>query len=147
VRLQTLSHYPRWLILVMVSLAGSAFCFTFGGDFTQICITFIATFAGLFINQEMKKRQYNAYICTYLSALTAAFTTSMFYIAGLEIKLDEAYSTCVLFLIPGVPLINSFSDLIDGQILYGLERGTNAFLHTLAIASGLSTILIIHKLY
>jgi len=147
VRLQTLPPYSRWLVLLMVSLAGSAFCFTFGGDFKQMCITFIATFAGLFINQEMKKYQFNLYICTYVGALVATFTTSLFYMARLDIQLEQAYATCVLFLIPGVPLINSFSDLIDGQTLSGIERGAVALLHTLAIAFGLSTILFLYKLY
>ena len=145
-RLTSLPHYPRWLSLIMVSLAGAAFCFTFGGDAKQMCITFIATFFGLFVNQELKKNKFNPYLCTYVSATTAALVTALFFAAGLNLRLAHAYSTCVLFLIPGVPLINAFSDLIDGEILHGLERGTNALLHTLAIAAGLSTILMIFNI-
>ncbi len=143
IRLTSLPPYPRWLILVMVSLAGAGFCFTFGGDVKQMCITFIATFIGLFVNQELKKNKFNPYLCTYVSATTAALVTALFYVAGLNLKLEQAFSTCVLFLIPGVPLVNAFTDLIDGEILHGMERGTNALLHTLSIAFGLSTVLMI----
>jgi len=142
-RLLALPQYPRWLTLIMVSLAGAGFCFTFGGDLKQMCITFIATFIGLFVNQEFKKRRFNIYLCTYISATVAALVIALFYAAGLNLKLEQAYSTCVLFLIPGVPLINAFADLLDGEILHGIERGTNALLHTLAIAFGLTTVLMI----
>ena len=142
-RLTSLPQYPRWLTLIMVSLAGAAFCFTFGGDPRQMFITFVATFIGLFVNQEFKKRKFNAYLCTYVSATAAALIIALLHAAGLNLKLEQAYSTCVLFLIPGVPLINAFSDLIDGEILHGIERGTNALLHTLAIAFGLTTIMMV----
>jgi len=142
-RLSSMPPYPRWLILIMVSLAGAGFCFTFGGDVKQMYITFIATLTGLFVNQEFKKRKFNPYLCTYVSATTAALVIALFYTAGLNLKLEQAFSTCVLFLIPGVPLVNAFSDLIEGEILHGIERGTNALLHTLSIAFGLSTVLMI----
>ena len=45
-RLQKLSHYPRLLILVAVSLAGAAFCYTFGGQVGAMAVTFGATFIG-----------------------------------------------------------------------------------------------------
>jgi uncharacterized membrane protein YjjP (DUF1212 family) len=63
--------------------------------------------------------------------------------AGIESGLNNAFSTCILFLIPGVPLINSVIDLMDGFIINGLDRGINAVMHAFAIASGLATILYI----
>lgn len=142
-RLSLLPHYPRLLVLAVVSIAGAAFCYTFGGDVKQMGITFVATFAGLFVNQELKKHKFNPYLSTYVSATTASLVTALFFISGLDLKLEQAYSACVLYLIPGVPLVNSFTDLIEGEILHGIERGANALLQTLAIAFGLSTILLI----
>src|SRR4030095_10196644 len=107
-KLQTLKHYPRFVILCFVSLAGAAFCYTFGGNFIEMIITFGATFCGLFVKQQLIKFAFNPYICTYLAALTASLFTGAFHVAGLTITLENAFSTCVLFLIPGVPLINSF---------------------------------------
>lgn len=146
-RLLNLPHYQRWIVLVVVGVAGAAFCYTFGGNFIEMLITFGATFCGLFVKQEMAKRYYNTYFCTYLSALVAALFTGAFYKAGTGLQLEHAFTTSVLFLIPGVPLINSFTDLIDGEILNGIERGFNALIHALAIAFGLSTVMLIYNFH
>jgi uncharacterized membrane protein YjjP (DUF1212 family) len=137
-RLTHLPPYPRWLVLVLVGLAGGAFCLTFGGDILEIGIAFGATVLGLFLRQELVRRRFNPYLCTFTSALGASLFTGLFLKAGINIRVEHAFATCVLFLIPGVPLINAFTDLIDGNILSGVDRGVNAFIHSLAIAFGLS---------
>src|ERR1700754_3858909 len=38
-RLQKLPGYPRILVLFAVSLGGAAFCYTFGGRFSAMCVT------------------------------------------------------------------------------------------------------------
>jgi len=146
-RLLGLPPYPRWIVLLVVGLAGSAFCFTFGGDISEMLITFVATICGLFVKQELVRRFFNTYIVTYVSAAVASLTTTLFFLVGVGDQLEHAFTTSMLFLIPGVPLINSFTDLIDGEILNGIERATNAFLHALAIAFGLSTVVWLFNLY
>ena len=141
-----LPHYPRLIILIFVSLAGAAFCFSFGGTMPELAITFGATFCGLFVRQEAIKKKFNPYICVYSGALIATLFAGAFIKAGLPIDLEHAFATSVLFLIPGVPLINSFTDLIDGNILNGLVRGINALMFSMAIALGLLTSMLIFNL-
>ncbi|MDE3235706.1 MAG: threonine/serine exporter family protein [Bacteroidota bacterium] len=145
-RLLSLPHYPRWVILFFVSLAGSAFCFSFGGKAIEMMITFGATFFGLFIRQEALKKKFNSNICVYAGSLAAALFAGAFIKAGVNINLEHAFATSVLFLIPGVPLINCFTDLIDGNTLNGLVRGMNAIIISLAIALGLLTAMLIYQL-
>jgi uncharacterized membrane protein YjjP (DUF1212 family) len=135
------SHYPRYLVLTMVGLAGAAFCFTVGGSLVEMGIAFGATFFGLFVKQECTSRAMNAYLCTYLAALAATTVIGLLYKLGVTERLEYAFTTSVLFLIPGVPLINCFTDLLEGEILNGLERGVNALIHALTIALGLTTTL------
>ena len=135
------SHYPRYLVLLMVSVAGAAFCFTLGGSAIQMAIAFAATFFGLFIKQELTKRRANSYLCTYIAAVAATSFIGLFYKLGLSGQLEQALTTSVLFLVPGVPLINSFTDLLEGEILNGLEKSGNAIIHALAIAAGMATVL------
>jgi hypothetical protein len=56
---------------------------------------------------------------------------------------DMALGTSVLYLIPGVPLINSIMDIIDGHVLAGTSRFINACLLIICIAIGLSITLLI----
>ena len=145
-KLLALPHYPHLVILFFVSLAGSGFCFTFGGNLLEMVITFGATFCGLLVRQEAIKAKFNPYICVYMGSFVASLFAGTFVIAGLNINFEHAFATSVLFLIPGVPLINFITDLIDGNILNGLVRGISALMFALAIALGLLTVMLIYNL-
>lgn len=145
-RLKALPHYPRLIVLFFVGIAGAAFCFSFGGKLPEMVITFGATVCGLFVRQEAIKHKYNPYICVYVGSLVASLFVGTFVKAGLNINFEHAFATSVLFLIPGVPLINCFTDFIDGNILNGIVRGINALMFVLAIALGLLTVMLIYNL-
>lgn len=138
-RLKSIPHYPRPLILAFIGLADASFCYLFGGGWKEMIITFIATVFGLFVRQEIMKRKYNPYIAIYMGASIAAIVASASAYLPYEIDTHIALATCVLYLIPGIPLINSITDLIDGNILNGVVRGTNCILISFAIALGLLT--------
>jgi uncharacterized membrane protein YjjP (DUF1212 family) len=143
-RLTFLPHYPRLLVLTLVGLSGASFCRLFGGNFPEMLITFIATFAGLFIRQESTKLEFNPYLCVFFASLTASLISGLFRKFGIGNNMEHAFSASVLFLVPGVPLINSFSDLIDGNILNGIVRGVNGLLISFAIALGLLGAMLIY---
>ena len=146
-RLLNLPRYPELVVLLVVGLAGAAFCYVFGGDAIEMLITFGATFCGLFVKQYLARKSFNPYFCTFLSALVAALFTGTFYKAGTDLQLEHAFATSVLFLIPGVPMINSFTDLIEGEILNGIERGFNVLIHALAIAFALSAVMVVYNFH
>ncbi|MFD2203879.1 threonine/serine ThrE exporter family protein [Shivajiella indica] len=138
-------HYKRSLILLLTGIAGSAFCYIFGGNSIEMGITFLATLFGLWIKQEMVKKSFNPFLVTYVSAISAALVIGMFWKIGVGTTLEHAFATCILFLIPGVLLINSFLDLLDGYIINGIDRGFNALMHAFSIAAGLATVIYFFK--
>lgn len=138
-RLAALPHYPRLLVLSMVALSGASFCRLFGGNPVEMGIVFVASFLGLLVRQEAHRREFNPYLCVYLSASTAALISGAFMKFGLGTKLEHAFATSVLFLIPGVPLINTFSDFVDGNFLNGLSRFSHGLFISFCIALGLLT--------
>ena len=145
-RLTALPHYPRLVVLSLVSQAGASFCRLFGGKGPEMIVAFAATFFGLFIRQEAIKMRFNP----YLAIVFASFAASM--ISGLSVKLgigqtpELALATSVLFLIPGVPFINSLTDLMDGNTLNGIVRGVNGFIIAFAIALGLMFAMLIYRI-
>jgi len=144
-RLTSLPHYPRLLILTLVSLAGASFCRLFGGGPIEMMVTFLATFVGLFVRQEAMKMEFNPYLCVFFASFTAALISGLFRKLGVGDTMEHAFTASVLFLIPGVPLINSFSDLIDGNILNGMVRGINGLMIAFSIALGLLGAMIIYR--
>ena len=145
-RLKSLPHFPRPLILFTVGLAGASFCRLFGGGYIEMLVAFVATFLGLFIRQEAMKRNFNTYLCIFMASLTSCI------IAGAAVKLklgtdpEYAFATSVLYLIPGIPLINSLSDLLDGNIMNGLVRGANGLIIAFSIAFGMLCSILIYNI-
>lgn len=134
---------PPMLVRILASFANASFCALFGGDWRSMVAVFLGTFIGMFIKQEMLHKKYNPFLtsvfCALMSSLVAS--TAVIYSATSEIAL----ATSVLFLIPGVPLINGFIDIVEGHILTGSARLINAFLLILSIAIGLSFTIIFIK--
>lgn len=143
-RLTSLPHYPRLLVLTVVGLAGASFCRLFGGSPLEMAVTFLASFAGLFVRQEANKMEFNPYLCVFFASFTASLLSGLFRKLGIGDTMEHAFTASVLFLIPGVPLINTFTDMIDGNILNGMVRGINALLIAFGIALGLLSAMVIY---
>jgi uncharacterized membrane protein YjjP (DUF1212 family) len=136
-RIKSLKHYPRLVTLSLVGVSGSCFCYFAGGNLIEMLITFIATFIGLFVRQESTKKEFNTYFCIFLGSLTASLVSGLFTKINIGITTEHAFATSVLFLIPGVPLINTFTDLFDGNILNSMVRGVQSLTISFMIALGL----------
>ncbi len=145
-RIKHIKPYPRIVILLGVSLAGAGFCRLFGGDYLNLAVTFLATLVGLFIRQQSAKGGFNHYLCAFFGALTAAVIAAGLttFIPGNEPHI--AIATSVLFLIPGVPLINSVTDMLDGYIISGTVRFFHGLMFVLAIAFALFIVMYVFNI-
>jgi uncharacterized membrane protein YjjP (DUF1212 family) len=133
---------PGW-ILLLVGFANASFCRLFGGDWSSAGIVFVATLVGFFTRQQMQRGHVNHFIVFTVSALVASAcaSTALLFDTTAEI----AIATSVLFLIPGVPLINGVIDIVEGHSLTGASRLIQAFLLIICIAVGLSCSLLIFR--
>ena len=144
-RLENIERFPRWQVLTLVGLAGSGFCFMADGSYSDLTFTFVASFVGLFVRQEALKAHFNPYVCVYFAALVASLIAGASSKLGLSDSQNHAFVPSVLFLIPGVPLINSFSDIMDGNVQNGITRGFVGFLISFSIALGILTTALIYQ--
>lgn len=134
----------QWMLLLLVGAANASFCRLFSGDWVSVVVVFVATIVGLYARLRMVRRGINHYIVFICSAFIASFVTAAVLIAGSQTA-DIALSTSVLYLIPGVPLINGVIDILEGYILTGVARLVNTALLIICIAIGLSLTLWIVK--
>ena len=115
-------------------------------DLSAMGLVWIATLAGFFIRQELTKLQLNHMVIFIICSFIASLTAALGVFCNLGTTQDIALGTSVLFLIPGVPLINSILDILEGHVLVGLSRTINATILIICIALGLSmTLLILGK--
>jgi len=133
----------RWLVLILVACANAAFCGLFKGDLYAVGLVFMGTLAGFYLRQEMIKKGINHLVVFTTSAFVASMLAGMGYALHLGNTPEIALATSVLYLVPGVPLINSILDIIQGHILTGIARLVNASSLIVCIAIGLFTAMLI----
>jgi len=135
--LKDTTRYPVWLVRLFIGIACGCLCMLAGGDWIDAIFAFLASGIGLMVRQEMVKKQFNIMIAIVCSSF---ITTT---IAGLDALYnwgkfpESSIATAVLFLIPGVPLINSIIDLLEGYIPTGIARGAFGGFILLCIAVGM----------
>ena len=133
----------EWIVNLLVSVANASFCRLFQGDFVSMIIVFVATFHGFFIKNILLKSGIGEYTSFILSAFCASLYGSLAYMLKLGTTPDVALGTSVLYLVPGVLLINGIMDVIDGYVTTGLSRLASALMLVVCIAIGLSATLFI----
>jgi uncharacterized membrane protein YjjP (DUF1212 family) len=136
-RILEIPPHPRGAVLFATGLACGSLCLLAGGDGKDGAIAFLAAAAGLSVKQAVIHLRFHPMI----AVIAASFVTTA--IAGLDVFFqigsspESALATSALYLIPGVPLINSMIDLIDGNIPVAIARGVSGGFTLLCIAVGM----------
>lgn len=127
----------KWLTTLCASLANAAFCRLFGGDLIAMGFVFAATMAGIYIKSVMSEMRLDprvvVMVCAFVSAVIAS-GDALFSIGATPLT---AVGTSVLYLVPGVPFLNSFSDFIYRHYLCAFSRLTDAVVLTGCLSAGL----------
>jgi uncharacterized membrane protein YjjP (DUF1212 family) len=131
-------HHPRWLVLLGIGVACACLCILAEGDWANAYVAFVAAVAGMFVRQEVLKMRFNPMIAFIAASFTTGLIAGMDMIHHLGASPEKTLATAVLYLIPGVPLINCAIDLIEGHIPTAIARGVYGGFILLCIAVGMS---------
>ncbi len=132
--------------LVLLSVANAAFCELFGGDVGAMALVFAATAFGICARYLLSRLKINLKIQYIAVSFAVSFIVSLGARYGLSATPDVAVGSSILFLIPGVWLINSVFDILNENMLVGISRGLNTGLLIICIAIGLFLTLSISNL-
>lgn len=126
-----------WRTLWLASLANASFCGIFGGDGVAMAIVFIATAVGFFLKQTLCKRKIDVRVVFFLCAFVSSVIGCADYVFPTGATPAIALSTSVLYLVPGIPFLNSFSDLLYRHYICAFSRFTDALVLTACLSLGL----------
>ena len=134
-RIQQKKDYHKLELYFLLPLASVALCRLFEGDWFQCFIAFVATLLGFSFFKFLKNKNYNLFFSYFL---VTVLTVSSIHLLGTVFNLNhvQALSVSVLYLVPGVILINSFIDYLEGYIEAGSSKFIYGLLIIFAIASG-----------
>lgn len=116
--------YTNFQLYFWAPFASVALCMLFDGDWIQSIIVYISTFIGFYARRNMILRHHN-HLMAFFVASTISISIIQFAGQFFNVQIKEALIVSILYLIPGVVMINSFIDYLEGYF----ESGTARFIY------------------
>lgn len=130
--------YNDLTVAVAVGFACAGLCFFSFGDWKNAVVVFVAAFIGSMVRVGLTKKKFNPMICISIAAFVTTLITGLGNLYGFGSHPEAAMATAVLYLIPGVPLINCVIDLIEGYLSSAINRALFGGFILLCIAAGMT---------
>lgn len=133
--------YNRWVMVAAAACAAACFSRISGGDWGAFGIAFVAAGIGQLLRSLLQSRKIAVATVTFVCGTLSACIAGVGLRLGLSQIEPAAAIGSIIYMVPGLPLINGFFDIISHKYLFvGLERIANAtFLFLiLAVAIGIA---------
>ncbi|MDH6307903.1 uncharacterized membrane protein YjjP (DUF1212 family) [Dysgonomonas sp. PFB1-18] len=131
-------NYKDIVVAVAVGFSCAGLCLFSMGDEKNAMVAFCAAFIGFMVKSLFAKKKFNPMICISIAAFVTTLITGLGRIYGIGEHPEAAMATAVLYLIPGVPLINCVIDLIEGYLSSAINRALFGGFILLCIAAGMT---------
>ena len=132
--------YGKCKLVVIESLAASAFAYLNGGDLKVAIAAFLGGLVLMSVRFSLIKSGFFpvfAFMCAAFFGCTTAFIASGFLLDAVYSETKLAVMATTLLLVPGYPLMNGFLDVFKGYLETGIFRLQHAAVLTMAAATGL----------
>ena len=135
-RLKALApRYNRGTLIAAATLTAAAFSQLPGGDWGALGMAVMAAGVGQFVRSLLQARKLPVALVTLFCGVLSACLAGVGLRLGMSQTAPAAAVASVIYLVPGLPLINGFVDLASHKYLsVGLERMANAAFLFLVLA-------------
>ena len=132
-----------FLTNVIVSVAFGSFCKLFGGDLGGVAFVILGTFFGLLSRNFLITKKVDLRVAYIVAAFISSFIAYSSFTIGISMTPKPAISASILYLFPGIILLNSMFDILDKNVLIGISRAVNAGILILCMSVGIYITLLI----
>lgn len=137
-KIKAKTSYKDITVAIAVGFSCAGLCFFSFGDYMNALVVFVAAFIGYLVRVGLTKKNFNPMICISIAAFVTTLITGFGNLYGIGSHPEAAMATAVLYLIPGVPLINCVIDLIEGYLSSAINRALFGGFILLCIAAGMT---------
>lgn len=140
-KLKTL--YPLWVQIFAAAIASAFFALMFGGMWADFLPAFLAGGIGFLvfniIHRFIKVKFFSEIIASFTIGILAVF----FVKYGIGLNQEKIIIGSIMPLVPGLIITNAVRDLMAGDLVSGLARGSEALITALAIGVGIASVIAI----
>ncbi|MDQ0203306.1 threonine/serine ThrE exporter family protein [Pectinatus haikarae] len=130
-------QYTAIFIAIGAGLACGGFSKLFGGDWIAFFYTAVCASIGFLLRSYCNKLDINSYASIAISSFAAAILAYLTHFIPGSLTPWHPLLACALFIVPGIPLINSVDDLLDNYIVSGITRAVNTILMVGSMSFGI----------
>lgn len=132
------AHYPYGLIALAVGLSCGLLTLLAGGGLVDMAFALVAASLGSLTRYFILRKHFNILLAVVAAACVSSFVAGFDTMLAIGRLPEIALATSVLYLIPGVPLINSVIDLLEGYHAASMARALYSASVLLCIAIGMT---------
>ncbi len=129
-------YYVLWQNLFATGTACGAFCALFGCDFNAAIYTAICAMIGKFVQIRCIHAGINEYVGIAAAAFSATIAAYFAQFLPTETPWHPIIA-CALFLVPGIPIINGLTDLLNTFLMSGAAQFLKTTLIVCAMTFGI----------
>ncbi|MEI6858069.1 threonine/serine exporter family protein [Psychrilyobacter sp.] len=137
--LKNIDKSPRYRIsfnILAHAITAASFAVLFGGTLKDFWGTLPIGATVYLLSYSFSKYELNGIFVNTLGGAISAFLAYYFYSIGLIEHTDKVIIGALMLLVPGIALTNGIRDIIAGDYMTGMARGTEAFLVATSLAVG-----------
>ncbi len=123
-------------MLFFASLANASFCKLFDGDIGALLCVFMGTFAGFASRYFLSKFHIDIRGIYIIVSFISSFIAYIGVYYGITKTPEIAIGLSILYLIPGIQIINALTDVLHEYTLMAISRGINMAILLICIAVG-----------
>ena len=147
-------NYTPWQVAIGAGFACGGFCVQFGCDWPAFFYASIAAILGFRLRMYLSSLGSNGYANIAVAAFVSTLLAWLSAYISMPVVADHLPTwlasvlhsdtvwhpllACALFIVPGVPLINFVSDMLDSHFEMGLNRALNTLLMVAAMSFGIA---------
>jgi len=131
-----ISRYSIPFNLLAHAITAASFAVLFGGTLKDFWGTLPIGAAVYLLSYSFSKYELNGIFVNTLGGAISAFLAYYFYSIGFVENTDKAIIGSLMLLVPGLALTNGIRDIIAGDYMTGMARGTEALLVATSLAVG-----------
>lgn len=130
-------HNPHWLIAVAVGVACASFGRLLGADWAAFGPVLACSGVAQYLRGAALRRGVNVFVVALLVAFVASLLSGLGAMLAGSGTVDTAMIASILLLVPGVPLLNAQSDILEGRPTLGSARGVTVLMIMIFATTGL----------
>lgn len=134
--------YPKGVKLITCAIISFSFSLYWGGSIEDAAASCLIGMALKQIIDFLERKNVASILVAFSASVFSALMAICLFVAGVGDKIDNIVIGNIILLVPGLLMTNSIGDMINGDMISGIMRLSEAVFIGIAIATGFGLILI-----